>query len=117
MSGRLSQAPPDTEAWERVIEQIGNERQRQIAAEGWTPEHDDEHNGGEMALAAACYALATVWPFHFWGDEWVKRIWPWDWKWWKPSGGKERNLIKAAALIVAEIERIERAARAKLVEK
>ena len=25
------------------------ERQRQVTAEDWTPEHDDEHNGGELA--------------------------------------------------------------------
>ncbi|HGM7247685.1 TPA: hypothetical protein ACKQE9_006505, partial [Pseudomonas aeruginosa] len=30
------------------------ERRRQITAEGWTPEHDDEHADGQMARAAAC---------------------------------------------------------------
>ena len=32
------------------------ERTRQIEAEGWTPEHDDEHSTGGMAFAAAAYA-------------------------------------------------------------
>ncbi|HHG5409119.1 TPA: hypothetical protein ACPWMT_005896, partial [Pseudomonas aeruginosa] len=34
------------------------ERRRQVEAEGWTPEHDDGHSHGQMARAAACYALA-----------------------------------------------------------
>lgn len=34
------------------------ERRRQVEAEGWTPEHDDEHSHGQIARAAACYALA-----------------------------------------------------------
>jgi hypothetical protein len=92
-----------------ALEDIAAERHRQISQEGWTIGHDDEHAGGEMALAGASYALATVWPFHFWGCEWVSRIWPWDQKWWKPGGGKRRNLVKAGALIVAEIERLDRA--------
>jgi len=33
------------------------ERQRQITTEGWTTDHDDEHDGGEMAAAGAAYAL------------------------------------------------------------
>ena len=39
------------------IEAIAAERQRQIEAEGWTPGHDDTHDRGELARAAACYAL------------------------------------------------------------
>ena len=38
------------------IERIAKERQRQVSVEGWTPQHDDEHKDGEMAIAAACYA-------------------------------------------------------------
>lgn len=34
------------------------ERLRQISAEGWTPEHDDEYQYCEMAVAAACYIMA-----------------------------------------------------------
>ncbi|MFF6478997.1 hypothetical protein ACET4O_30975, partial [Pseudomonas aeruginosa] len=36
------------QAWIDVQE----ERRRQITAEGWTPEHDDEHSHGQMARAA-----------------------------------------------------------------
>lgn len=42
-----------------VLEEIAAERQRQIEVEGWTPNHDDEHDRGEMANAAACYALSA----------------------------------------------------------
>lgn len=78
------------------------ERRRQVEDEGFTPEHDDAHRNGELAKAATCYA--TVWPL-------AASYWPWDLKWWKP-GTVRRNLVKAAALLVAEIERLDRAALA-----
>lgn len=80
-----------------IIEEIAAERARQIAVEGWTPEHDDQHSGGELARAAACYAA---------GDH-QNGLWPWHEDWWKPST-RRRDLIKAAALLVAEIERRDR---------
>lgn len=82
------------------------ERRRQIEAEGWTAGHDDEHNGGQMACAAACYAINSAVPLV--GTVATARYWPWDMDWWKPSTPR-RDLVKAAALIVAEIERIDRA--------
>ena len=36
------------------------ERMRQITVEGWTPEHDDHHRKGEMALAGAAYAYQAA---------------------------------------------------------
>lgn len=80
------------------------ERRRQIEAEGWTPEHDDEHSVGEMAKAAACYALVSA---GFNPDATIN-VWPWHRRWWKPSDTR-CNLVKAAALILAEIERLDRA--------
>lgn len=87
------------------------ERQRQIEVEGWTPEHDDEHGEGEIALAAACYAVAST-PHH--ATEHMRHItfaryWPWAADWWKPRGPRE-NLVRAGALILAEIERLDRTA-------
>jgi hypothetical protein len=41
------------------VERIAAERKRQISAEGWTSEHDDAHEDGAMAMAAACYAAAA----------------------------------------------------------
>jgi hypothetical protein len=78
------------------------ERRRQIEKERWTPEHDDEHTDGVLALAASCYATADT------GSP-LPKVWPWDPADWKPKG-KRRNLVRAGALILAEIERIDRAA-------
>jgi hypothetical protein len=80
------------------------ERARQVSAEGWTPEHDDEHSRGEMAAAAACYCVGDADPR---AD--VPTLWPWAPEWWKP-GTERRMLVKAGALILAELERLDRAA-------
>ena len=113
------------------------ERQRQIEAEGWTPDHDDQHDRGELAEAGACYAhtaslasycahqqslsedqrdidLDEIPAPNKWGapearDESMDLSWPWAEKWWKP-GERRRMLVKSAALILAEIERLDRAA-------
>jgi hypothetical protein len=90
------------------IELIAVERQRQIEVEGWTPEHDDDHDCGELASAGACYALVQE---EMIGADWEPAFWPWDRKWWKPSPDPIRNLIKAGALIAAEIDRLQRAAQ------
>lgn len=90
-----------------ALEYINLERQRQIIGEGWTPEHDDQHTGGVLAAAAGCYALFTdAYP----NEGQPPPDWPWDASWWKPKDYR-RDLIRAAALLVAEIERIDRAAR------
>ncbi len=82
------------------------ERRRQIEAEGWMPEHDDAHDTGALASAAGCYAMFSLaYPA---GDP--SRFWPWDKSWWKPSPDGRRNMVKAGALILAEIERLDRAA-------
>ncbi|MFK0875504.1 hypothetical protein ACIUW1_11720 [Pseudomonas aeruginosa] len=91
------------------------ERRRQITAEGWTPEHDDEHDGGQIAQAAGCYALhaggiGTDWPDG--RQNGSALFWPWDKDWWKPTTPR-RDLVKACALALAEIERLDRAAPGK----
>lgn len=90
---------------EQVIREITAERDRQINEEGWSAEDDDEHYSGQLANAAACYALSAG----GWGASTnvITRHWPWNWSWWKPTTPR-RDLIKAAALIVAEIERMDR---------
>ena len=81
------------------------ERQRQTEVEGWTIEHDDQHSDGSLAQAAACCALnAQGIPIRC-GDS---TIWPWAAKWWKPRD-RRRDLVCAAALLIAEIERMDRA--------
>lgn len=95
---------------EHVILEIAHERDRQITVEGWTPSHDDIHADGEMARAASCYAMTG-------SGRWsvnlmlVPSTWPWSREWFKPKD-RRRDLIRAAALLVAEIERLDRAAAA-----
>ncbi|EPG3431808.1 hypothetical protein R4Q84_000095 [Pseudomonas aeruginosa] len=85
------------------------ERRRQVENEGWTPEHDDEHSYGQMGRAAACYALAgSSAPNDGTAALLVSLAWPWDEQWWKPSTAR-RDLVKACALALAEIERLDRA--------
>lgn len=110
------------------IELIAEERARQVAKEGWTAKHDDEHTGAEMATAAACYALPArqrkLEKAHIQMDAargcadpampytvkvTVPRLWPWDPEWWKPCPrNRVRELVKAGALIAAEIDRLQR---------
>lgn len=96
----------------KAVDDIVAERQRQINAEGWTPEHDDEHDKGEMARAAACYAYEATRTEHqrSLDDGFAPPMWPWAERWWKPTD-RRRDLVKAAALIIAEIERLDRAAK------
>lgn len=96
-------------AMSQTTTDVLTERRRQVEAEGWTPEHDDEHGHGQMARAAACYALSGSCPP---GDVTAAMLvdlaWPWPAPWWKPTTSR-RDLVKAAALILAEIERLDRA--------
>lgn len=86
-------------------ELISAERERQILKEGWNATHDDnEHGDGELVYAAICYAGT-----HPDGDNIEPEDWPWHSKWWKPSMDQVRNLVKAGALIAAEIDRLLRA--------
>ena len=93
---------------------IAIERLRQITHEGYSCTHDDIHAHGELAIAAACYAVETLphisvlekrkvgfntltwvdaWPFD---DAWDKRI----------QHNRIRHLEIAGALIAAEIDRL-----------
>lgn len=91
------------------VDLIAAERQRQIDAEDWTPAHDDEHTDGALAMAAAAYTLTDA----MLEDEYVSRrgLWPWGPRYWKPTPeNRVRELVKAGALIAAEIDRLQRAA-------
>jgi hypothetical protein len=105
---------------------IEAERRRQISAEGWTAEHDNRHDEGEMALAAACYASPILLYQKVDRANQIRFVdpWPWDDRWDKrPEDGnvklpnssvgiKERirQLSKAGALVAAELDRLLREA-------
>ena len=86
------------------------ERWRQIEQEGWSHEHDDAHEPGEMARAGSAYAYAAGNAGRVGMPDHPPVEWPWTGEWWKPAGFR-RDLVKACALIVAEIERHDRARR------
>ena len=112
----------------KAIADVLKERQRQIESEGWSCDHDDKHTDESLILAAICYALpqsirqptkrgetfddsggrgdCPVWREKI---KTVPILWPISWSidWWKPKT-KRRNLVKATALLIAEIERIDR---------
>lgn len=95
------------------VELIAKERRRQIRVERWDSGHDDEHDEGQLAIAAACYALPEgvrarrVDQF----QNLRSTLWAWDEEWWKPTPhDRRRELVKAGALIAAEIDRLNRAA-------
>ena len=90
------------------------ERARQINVEGRTPENDDAYSLGQLAGAAGCYARHVQARNHVVGtkdNDYARSgpsmYWPWHASWWKPSTPR-RDLVKAGALILAEIERFDR---------
>lgn len=99
-----------------AMQAIHAERKRQIEVEGWTPEHDDEHDSGEMLRAAVLYFHHSKDPTSLTMRN-ARRLgrpsreyplgWPWDPYWWKPKDPR-RNLERAGALCLAERERLRR---------
>lgn len=90
---------------DEILAVIRAERLRQIEQEGWTPQHDDRHKNEQLADAAAAYATSD--------DVLADRLWPWTDE---VSIGvkcstkfRSRQLVIAAALIIAELERRKRA--------
>lgn len=107
----------------KAEEDVLAERRRQVHELGWTTKHDDEENRDhQLAEAAVVYAdgatlhdqarkyLASrghpAAPFKpaSWVDKWPSS---WDLSWYKPTT-RRRDLVKAAALLIAEIERLDR---------
>lgn len=78
------------------------ERQRQVSAEGYSLFRDDLYVKGELAEAASTYARLAGKP----GS--MSSAWPWGQATFKPSADRRRDLVKAGALILAEIERLDR---------
>jgi hypothetical protein len=107
----------------KVAAEIITERQRQIGAEGYTIDHDDDHTDGEIAAAAATYSFVASIPQAVRDDliisdakmrrqigvKAVRILWPWHPGVFKPRSPRE-DLVRAGALIIAEIERLDRAA-------
>lgn len=93
---------------------VAAERERQMSGEGCTPQRDDQYRLGDLANAAACYAVAAqALPGRL---PTCPPAWPWPLEAWKPRSRRE-NLVRSGALILAEIERIDRAAAKAAVQE
>lgn len=94
---------------------VYHERMRQLSTERFSRERDDGYTNAELSRAAIGYANIAALQSRFGvTDEadlsaYRPHDWPWAKHWWKPSPDPRRNLVKAGALILAEIERIDRA--------
>lgn len=93
---------------------IAAERHRHVTAEGYGPEGDDRYTHDELLLAAAAY-LGTACNHD--DSEIEKRtfaagLWPWHARFFKPQG-RVRDLERAGALIAAELDRMNRAEKAR----
>lgn len=89
------------------IQLIAKERKRQINKEHFDIDNDIMFNDlGELAQAASAYAY-PIWE----KDNSIPKQFPdsWDDKWWKPTpDDRIRELVKAGALIAAEIDRLQK---------
>lgn len=90
----------------QALKDVEAERKRQIEVLGRTHEADDKYKLSELPRAAACYSI----PY---GNV-MNDIWPWDPTYFPVAPMspemQRRNLVKAAALLLAEIERLDRSA-------
>lgn len=97
----------------RGINDVTTERLRQINEEGYSASRDDSYQGGELAAAGASYAIHAAWHVNTRSPEGslpgVPEWYPWDGATWNPKDVRT-NLVKAAALIIAEIDRFDRKA-------
>ncbi len=105
----------DREAlWEDIFRKVIEERRRQVGR-GYSPEHDDRHGKGELAVAALLYALPrsggalTEQEQQALQDALARETG--GWRVTRLSGDRKQDLISAMALLVSEYERVDRAGR------
>lgn len=89
---------------QRAASDVILERLRQVHGEGFTLERDDAYTDAQLARAATCLLIPPA--------GLPRRLqnlhWPFAQAWLKPGLVRD-DLVKAAALILAEIERLDRA--------
>lgn len=85
------------------------ERARQRRLEGYDDSHDDGHDDFELTSAAIAYAMdARLRGTSGGGYDTPPADWPWSRPDWKPKDVR-RSLVVSAALLIAEIEKFDRA--------
>lgn len=85
-----------------ILVEVADERRRQIVEKGFTSVHDDRHSDRELAKAA-CWFIDDASEVLYEG-----LIWPWPKATPKQPHTPRQSLIQACALLVAEIERLDR---------
>lgn len=95
----------------RGINDVSEERLRQITEEGYGAISDDTLGNGVLGAAGACYAIHAAWTLEEGSPgkslSGVPIWWPFGPETWKPEDPR-RNLVKAAALLIAQIDKYDR---------
>ena len=100
----------------KAVLDVLNERNRQINQENYSAEQDDQYQNNELLRASVGYAehvVARGWvysdanPEKYQSEE-ESEFWPWPSESWKPKNPRA-DLVRATALLIAEIERMDRA--------
>ncbi|EXH14071.1 hypothetical protein J668_3669 [Acinetobacter baumannii 1276470-86] len=109
----------------QAVKDVLNERERQIIKEGYLPEFDNLYEGNELPRAASCYvdhAVSRGWVYsskdfgpEVYMDEDAAGWGPFADTFWKPKSPRQ-DLVRAAALLIAEIERLDREVKAESKE-
>ncbi|MGR6845184.1 hypothetical protein [Acinetobacter baumannii] len=103
----------------QAVKDVLNERERQIQIKGWTNEHDDVYSKNGLSRAAVSDPSNVIhrgWtflakPFWLYQSEDAPEYWPLDDCYWKPKSPRQ-DLVRAAALLTAEIDRRDREVKA-----
>ncbi|MGO3569158.1 MAG: hypothetical protein ACTIOQ_15100 [Serratia grimesii] len=94
----------------QAIKDVISERQRQ-RDQGRDDAHDDGYIDGVLALGGAAYAISGA-GFNCVGTyrRRAKNLWPFPLETFNPAGNANRraDLVRAAAMIIAEIDKIDR---------
>ena len=88
----------------RAVCDVLKERRHQIMEHNFDAKHDDLYEKNELTFGALSYLFAVVYDYE---PAQVPVLWKWHKSWWKPRSKRE-NLVRAIALAIAELERIDR---------
>lgn len=109
---KLYGAPAQGIALAAGVRAIADERQRQVHSEGFSAENDADYKAGVLANAALAYLQVAAMDLAAGGrthiaTETPPACWPWHRLWWKPQDTR-RDLVRAGALIAAQLDAIDR---------
>ncbi len=95
------------------VRAIADERRRQVEIERFSPATDAEYSKGELAKAALAYVQLAAMDLAAGGRDHIATgsppaCWPWHRLWWKPRDAR-RDLVRAGALIAAQLDVIDTA--------